>query len=256
MGIITRKDKQPLLIDGQESRVLTRKAADDEAEGWSIVSRPYRNRPQDNLLDNLGSSSGGDSTCILAGNRVLMADGSTMPIEAIKVGDAVMTMSGPAKVMECETTRLGMARKMIELRGIGDECLMMTDDHPLWVRRTGRDGASVESWGTYNVHQTMYEMRQAEPGSAPKEIPVPLNFDLPEQVAHRTGWLHVRPIFHHVDPDTVFYHLVVDSGFSYIAEGFPLLSHCLYAQGPSAPWTGLSEDSSVQAFLDRLHVEA
>jgi hypothetical protein len=97
----------------------------------------------------------------------------------------------------------------------------------------------------------MYESRHTD-GSDFRELPIPLNFDLPEQVAHVSGWLHVRPIFHHLDPSTEVFHLVVDSGFSFIAEGFGVYSHCLYEQGPGAPWTGLKRDTAAERFVDKL----
>lgn len=246
-----RKDGIPANACGEESKVLSREQSNDDTEGWSIVARPYRHRVEDALIDNLGSES---CCCLLPGNRVWMADGSRKPIESVRAGDEVMTMSGPAKVRSLESTVLGMTRKVIELRGQGDECLVMTDDHPLWVsRRSG--GQSVESWGTYNLHHVMYEMRHTE-GFELDRMPVALCFDLPEQVAHASGWLHVRPIFHHLPPQTQVFHLVVESACSFVAEGFPVFSHALHSQGPSGAWMGLGEDRAVEEFLRGLTIIA
>ena len=83
----------------------------------------------------------------------------------------------------------------------------------------------MERWGTYNIPHVLLEMHNMT-GFDLRELPFILQFDLPEQVAHETGWLHVRPIFHDLDPATRLHHLVVEDGFSYIAEGFPVFSHC------------------------------
>jgi len=220
---------------GQQSAVLSRKAGDDRQQGWSITTRPYRPEPTDALLEDLGSSSSDNCCCILPGNRILMADGSTLPVEQIQPGMAIAGMSGNTVVRDVKRTTLGYTRKAIELRGPGDDCLIMTDDHPLWVVRHGQ-----EWWGSYNVHHVMYEMNNTV-GFELDRLPIALHFDLPQQVAHVSGWLPVRPIYHHLDPSTEVFHLVTEEGFSFIAEGFPLFSHALNAQGPSAPWQGLAQ---------------
>lgn len=243
-----RKDGVPVFVEGEQSQILGRDARKDDAEGWSITSRPYRNRPEDTLLDNLGSSTD-NCCCFLPGNRVAMADGSTRAIETLSAGDLVMTMTGPAKVEALKTTRLGMTRKVIELRGVGDETLVMTDDHPLWVSRQTAAGGRKESWGTYNLHHVMYEMRELG-GSDIQDVIVPLWFDLPEQVAHASGWLHVRPIFHHLPPETEVFHLLVEGASSFVVEGFPVFSHSLRQH--TGPWTGLQRDEKADRFVQAL----
>jgi len=72
-------------------------------------------------------------------------------------------------------------------------------------------------------------------------------------VAHETGWLHVRPIFHDLDPATQLHHLVVDDdGFTYIAEGFPVFRHCRDQQGAAAPWKGLDQGAAVAKAFEQL----
>lgn len=244
MGAEIRKEGI-LIVDGHESRILQQSRQADEQEGWSITSRPYRPRPQEKLLENLGTDG---CTCLLAGNRVLMADGSTKPIETVVVGDKVMTTEGPARVRLTETTRLGLTRKIIELRGHGDECLVMTDDHPLWVSRPVSGGARKEWWGTYNLNHVLYEMRNTI-GFELGELPMALAIDLPEQVAHVSGWMHVRPIYHHLDPETTVHHLLVEGACTFIAEGFPVFSHCLDKLAPAAPWGGLAHDAAAERFV-------
>jgi hypothetical protein len=241
MGGCTISQERPVFVDGEESAVQARSPERDSSEGWSVTLRPYRPRPTPELLRDVGSGV----SCLLAGNRVLLADGTHKAIELVQIGDLVATMSGPAIVRAAEITRLGMTRKVVELRGWGDECLIMSDDHPVWVSRRTSDGAVRESWGTYNLNHVLYEMRNMG-GYDLAETPVPLNFDLPEQLAHVNGWIHVRPIYHHLPPDTALYHLVVGGAFSYIAEGFPVFSHCFAADGPATPWHGLTSARAVE----------
>jgi len=250
MGAI-RKDV-PTFVQGQQSAVLHRKAEADKQEGWSVTSRPYRPQPNENLLDDLGSSSCDGCSCVLAGNRILTADGSLVPVEAIKTGQVIATMSGASRVKDIKRTLLGYTRKAIELHGIGDERLFVTDDHPLWVnKKAAGDGQMAESWGTYNLNHVLYEMNNTV-GYELEKMPVPLQFDLPEQVAHSSGWLYVRPIYHHLDPATEVFHLITEEGFSFIAEGFALFSHCLNAQGPSTPWQGLAPIEGAAEFVRSL----
>ena len=253
VGANVRKE-EPILCEGDESFVLTRDRNRDLEESWSITVRPYRPKPTQDLLRDLSSSSSG-CTCLLGGNRILLADGGSRPIENIRSGDLVMTMSGAARVQRFEETQLGMTRKIVELRGQGDECLVLSDDHPLWVSRRSATEATREWWGTYNLNHVLYEMRQMT-GYELDELPVALNFDLPEQIAHVSGWLHVRPIYHHLPPETALYHLVVENAFSYIAEGFPVFSHCSTAQGPQMPWRGLSSVSASAQFVARVTATA
>lgn len=252
MGGFVRKEG-PVVCEGDESFVLARRPERDAQDGWSVTLRPYRQRPADELLQDLSSDTA--CTCLLAGNRVLMEDRRLLPIERVREGDRVMTMSGPAAVLRTETARLGMTRKAIEIRGIGDECLILTDDHPLWVSRRAADGRTRECWGTYNLHHVLYEMRQMV-GYDLAAAPVPLNFDLPEQVAHVSGWLHVRPIYLHLDPQTPVHHLVVEGAFSFIAEGFAVFSHCQSSEGPSSPWHGLTHEGAASRFLEQLTTSA
>lgn len=240
--------KEAVFVDGQESKILCQPPEQDGEEGWSVTQRPYRPRSTDSLLENLGSDA---CCCVLAGNRVLMADGSLLPVEQLRAGDVVATMTGPARVRALKTTKLGMSRRAIELRGTGDECLFMTDDHPLWVSRRDKAGAVSEWWGTYNLNHLLYEMRAGE-GAEFARMPAPLHIDLPEQVAHRSGWLHVRPIYHLLPADTPVYHVVVEEGFSFFAEGFALFSQCAAAQGPACAWQGLNEHSTQSRILDRV----
>lgn len=232
-----------MFINGEQSLVLARQSAKDAEEGWLVEQRPCRQGVSEEIFRSACTDPGG-RTCLLAGNRVLMADGSAKPIEAVQAGESVMTMSGPKQVEKTESTTLGVTRRVLEIRGLGDQALFLSSDHPLWVSRQLKEGGRKEWWGTYNIHHVLFEMHNGT-GLEFQELPFILNFDLPEQVAHETGWLHVRPIFHELDRSTKLFHLVIQDGFSFIAEGFPVFSHCRDYQGPSMPWTGLDGASSM-----------
>jgi hypothetical protein len=248
MGGDARRIEGPVYVDGQKSVVLTRSEKADAREGWSILQRPYRPADTEDLLLDASSDP---ITCLLAGNRVRMADGSLKRIESVRVAESVMTMSGPRSVERTETTTLGLTRRVIELRGLGDQALFLSSDHPLWISRADGQRGRKEWWGTYNIHHTLVEMTHGT-GLEFRELPFILRYDVPEQVAHESGWLHVRPIFHDLPASTELHHLVVEDGFSFIAEGFAVLSHCRDYQGPSAPWRGLDDGAMVARTVQRL----
>jgi len=245
MGSIQKE--VPLFVEGAESFVSSRKPQQDQDEGWSVTVRPYRPKPSDELLRDLSCAN---CTCFLPGNRVLMADGSRKAIEEIEVGDMIMTMSGPDSVRMIERPRLGMTRRVIELHGQHGECLFMTDEHPLWTSRRV-DGETLENWGVYNVSHFLYEQRNAvEPKI--ETMPFALSFDLPEQVAHESGWLHVRPIYHHMDPDTQLYNVVTTGACSMFVEGFAVYSHGQRQQAPREKWSGLNADGAADTFVRKV----
>lgn len=253
MGIIQKSGQ--LFVEGQEAFITGRNAKLDQEEGWSVTVRPYRPKPSDSALRELSQTTDcTERTCFLAGNRVLMADGSRKNIEDVQVGDLLMTMDGPDRVRALERPLLGMTRKVIELHGLGDECLIISDEHPLWVSRRAADGGVTQSWGTYNLNHLLSEMRNSiEPRLA--SVPVPLNIDLPEQLAHVRGWVHARPIYHHMDPSTQLYNIATERSCSIFVEGFAAFSHCLGALEPKAPWQGLqglAQDEGASRFVKQI----
>jgi len=246
--------KGGLFVGKDESFVPSRNAQDDLNEGWSVTKRPYRSAPLDRTVQDDANAdsyaSCGSCSCFVAGNRVLMADGSSKPVEDIVVGDLVMTNLGPNRIAALERPTLGMSRKIIELRGLGDQCLIISDEHPLWVSRT-QDGVASQGWGTFNVNHYLYEKRN----SASPELPsaVPLAIDLPEQFAHVSGWVHARPVFHHMAPETQLYNLITENGCGIFVEGFLAFSPCRNgAVQLDAPWQALSVDAAAASFVEQV----
>lgn len=251
MGII--QNSGVVHVDGHVSAVFSRDSQQDEGEGWSITARPYRGAPESDVIPADFLCNTGENTCFLAGNRVRMADGSRRAIELLHVGDLVLTMQGPDRVRAVEQPRLGMSRKVIELRGLGDDCLVISDEHPLWVRRRAADGKSNETWGTYNLHHLMYELRNSIEPRLPA-LPVPLQIDIPEQLAHETGWVYAQPIYHHLPPSTQLYNIATDKGCAIFVEGFAAFSHCLGSLIPAADWKGLDGRPPAEDLLRKLEL--
>jgi hypothetical protein len=248
---MTAVKRTGVYVGKDESFVPTRDTQNDAAEGWSVTRRPYRPAlAVEDFAQFDSCSSCGDQSCFLAGNRVLMADGSSKPVEDVVVGDLVMTNLGPNRIAALEQPALGMSRKMIELRGLGDQCLVISDEHPLWVSRT-QDGVVSQGWGTFNLNHYLYEKRN----SASPELPsaVALAIDLPEQFAHVSGWVHARPVFHHMPPETRLYNLITENGCGIFVEGFLAFSPC--QQGSvqlGAPWQALAVDAGAASFVDQV----
>ncbi|MFG2999364.1 polymorphic toxin-type HINT domain-containing protein [Streptomyces sp. NPDC048340] len=84
-----------------------------------------------------------------AGTRVLMGDGSTLPIEQIKVGDLVLAADpdsgtqGPRRVQD--TIYTPDDRDFTDITLAGDETITTTDHHPFWSEetRTWTDAADL-----------------------------------------------------------------------------------------------------------------
>ncbi|MBP6897157.1 MAG: hypothetical protein ACLGJD_08030 [Gammaproteobacteria bacterium] len=253
MGII--QNSGAVHVNGNVSAVLDRESQQDDPEGWSITTRPYRPALETGAIPPEFLCNTGENTCYLAGNRVRMADGSQKAVERIKIGDLVLTMQGPDRVRALEQPKLGLSRKVIELRGLGDDCLVISDEHPLWVRRLDADGKSDDTWGTYNLNHLMYEMRNSIEPRLPS-LPVPLQIDIPEQLAHETGWVHAQPIYHHLAPSTQLYNIATEKGCAVFVEGFAAFSHCLGSLTPANGWQGLSGRPAAQDLLRKLELHS
>lgn len=203
-----------------------------QAPSWSIQKIPVRQQLQDALLTQLGSGG----CCVMAGSLITLADGSTQAIESFVGGEKVRTLSGLATVQALEIVQLGVTRRMIELDAGQGESLYITDDHPLWTELPN----GQQWWGTYNFNHYLYEKETGQ-GSFLVRDAVPLRFDLQNKHAHVLGWKQVRPTFCQLPPQTPVYHLAVDRGGSYIANGFVITSHCRDEDAAGVNWQGLQE---------------
>jgi hypothetical protein len=160
------------------------------------------------------------SSCFVAGTRVLMADGSTRPIERIVAGDLVMGWQGRAnRVTAIERPRLG-ARSLYALNGGRP---FVTAEHPFltpagWkaidpgATRAENPALTV---GTLEVGDLMAvasagagELSRGalalSPGPAPAIAYVPLT-----RIASATD-----------DAKRMVYNLLLDGDHTYFADGF------------------------------------
>lgn len=82
------------------------------------------------------------SSCFGAGTQVLMADGSTKPIEEVCVNDVVYTQLGPRKVVLCEQPERDN-RRLYAINGLN---LSVTSAHPFFCAGNDARYCAIEPW--------------------------------------------------------------------------------------------------------------
>lgn len=191
-------------------------------------------------LDTAVSSLGCDAcSCVLAGTQILLADGTSKSIETMVAGDVVRTLSGISRIRGVERLRLGVTRRVIEMRSGSQPPLLISDEHAMWTR-FDKDGTQFDWWGVYNFNHYLVEKENGH-GVGLERDALPLRFDIPQTHAHIDGWKHVQPIYHLMHPDTALYHLDVEQGGSYIAGGFVISSHACDQDGENVVWQGVPQ---------------
>ena len=203
----------------------------DQGESWTLDRAPLRRSASRSVIVNLGCSS---CTCVMAGSQILLADGTTKAVESFTGGEKVRTLSGVATSVGLEVTQLGATRRIIELDAGDGDPLYVSDEHLMWTRHS--DGQ--QWWGTYNFHQYWFET-QLGTGTPLEQAPKMLRWDLKNEHAHIDGWKRVRPTFCYLVPETPLYHVLVDNGGSYIANGFVITSHCTDDMVEGVNWQGI-----------------
>jgi hypothetical protein len=121
-------------------------------------TNPYSyvfNQPT-SLVDPMGTKPGnsrggcGSGNSFAAGTRVLMADGSTRPIEQVRVGDRVAAAdpgTGERGARTVTATIVGDGEKALVDVRVGDGAVITaTDGHPVWVDDDGRADTSAGRW--------------------------------------------------------------------------------------------------------------
>lgn len=174
------------------------------------------------LPPDLGGATSGyaasDSCCFIAGTAVLMADGSTRPIEAIRPGDLVRGgRGGVNRVVAVEAPRLGARR----LYGFNGGVPFVTAEHPF---------LTPAGWKAVDPAATLRETAALKVTAlAPGDL---LTRARPAGPATEAGnlaratavevWLDPLKVLAaaEADPATIVYNLLLDGDHSYIADGF------------------------------------
>ena len=211
--------------------ILYRPPVDTQA-AWEIVREPVRRRLSQAAIVNLGSDH--NCSCVLEGTAILMGDGRTRAVETFVGGERVRNLGGVGTVVGIDRITLGVTRRVIELVNARGESLFVSDEHSMWTR-FGQGDDAQEWWGTYNYSHYFMEKCRGE-GLRTTRDAHPLRFDLPNEHATLDGWHRVQPIYHTMSPDTPLFHLIVDVGGSYIADGFVISSHATDADSVGARW--------------------
>jgi hypothetical protein len=180
------------------------------------------------------SDCGNCLTCFMEGTLILLADGSWKKIEEFIGGEIAHTLSGFGKVLELETTTLGVARRVIGLTA-GASTLYLSDDHPVWTRFSEGD----DWWGTYNMNQYLSE-KDLGVGSFLTRDAVALRVHTEYAHAHISGWVKTRPVYYNLPSNTPLYHLDLEQGGSYIANGFVVSSHPRDKDFENVNWSGIN----------------
>jgi hypothetical protein len=151
-------------------------------------------------------------TCFPAGTRVLMGDGLTWRgVETLKVGELLMTPTGPEPILEIETPLLGN-RKMVTFT---DRSLTWTDDHAFWTRRDGKQSLAV-----YDKESWMNGVREGVVKGLPNNDDLLVMDDKRDEFAHVSGWKKKRVVALNFPADTKVYLPIVGGSHLIIAEGY------------------------------------
>lgn len=166
-----------------------------------------------------GGCNGGCS-CFTAGSLVLLEDGTTIPIENVKIGDRVVGLGGANTVLSLIRTTLGDR----SLMGFQDTGAFFSSEHCFWIK----DVYGEEYWGTHDFNMYMKERRYAsfivngvawKYGFSRKDPLV-----IAEEVHYATdkGWQKNKAVPFHSQhrPDIMLYQLVTDGSHSFFVNGY------------------------------------
>ncbi|MEK0084069.1 Hint domain-containing homing endonuclease [Benzoatithermus flavus] len=159
-------------------------------------------------------------SCFVAGTAILMADGRTRPIEAVRPGDHVIGRRGrPNRVMASLRARLGQRR----LYGLNDGQPFVTVDHPFlttegWkaldpvATRSRHPGLQLEALqlGDRLCRGTMFS-----PSLWHGRVPVTEGLLFVQGTAELVSIEAVD-----ADPGTHLFDLVLDGDHGYVADGW------------------------------------
>lgn len=158
-------------------------------------------------------------SCFVAGTLVRMADGSDKPIEDVEVGDRVLSALGPVTVVDLWRPILG-PRKLVRF---ADGKAATSGDHPIW----GRDPKTkTQFWSTRDFDAWMTEVHQGIGTWFDGRYPYDLS-GKPKQTfefATLDGFKEMTWEYVVAPHETILYHLILDGGGSYFADGYLAVS--------------------------------
>lgn len=151
-------------------------------------------------------------SCFIAGTRITMADGSTRPIETLRVGERVLDQHGGSnRILAIERVILGKRR----LYGINDLPPFFTAEHPLLTTR---------GWAAISPAMT----RTENPQLAVLPLFTGMQIMCRPAPAMVTGNLALQPLpelllveslcWIEASPTTALFNLLLDGSHSYIAN--------------------------------------
>lgn len=154
------------------------------------------------------------SSCFIAGSMVLMADGTTKPIEEIVVGDVVKTAVGVSTVYQIDHPILAERPLYV----FADGKCGTSGEHSMWSRQPGTDN---QWWSTRDMKQWEFEaLNGFGPNFDEKPTDLTAMVGEPWEFATIDGWVKTTWYRKEASPDTQLYHLLLKEGGSYFVDGY------------------------------------
>ncbi len=142
--------------------------------------------------------SGDGDQCFTSGSEVIMANGSLLPIESIRVGDLVKGKTGINKVVDIKTTR---QKGGVELYSINGSTSFVTGGHPILTK---------DGWRTLDGERG----RRGYPKLGVKQL------SLGDEIVTFSGSIKVRSLEQlTMMTETITHSLIVDGDRTYYSDG-------------------------------------
>lgn len=165
-----------------------------------------------------GASVAYAKSCFVAGTRVLMADGSLRPIEALRPGDLVRGgRGGVNRVVEVERPKLAGRRLYAFNGGVP----FVTAEHP-FLTLAGWKAIDPAATAWENAALKVAVLRPGDLLTCARQAVLPAVAGNLARECEIELWLEpLRELTAvEADPETVVYNLLLDGDHSYVANGF------------------------------------
>ncbi|WP_312516262.1 hypothetical protein [Anaerospora sp.] len=198
-----------------------------------LVSRSHQHVIEARLGSNCSNCSNccncncGNSSCFVAGTKILMENGALKNIEEIVIGEKVKGLTGI-------NTVLALARPLLNERDLltfPDYDLLFSSEHCFWVNTEGGERWGTNDFNMYlrevKTHTLFIDGKQHDYGF--EENPYVITGEI--AYAHITGWKkqNVINLRKEHDPNIQLYQLITDNDHSMIANGYVVAAEaCRY----------------------------